>query len=224
MKYWFKLFSAFFDDPVILAMEKQDAKLVTTYQKMLLQAIKDDDGIINFHNVGKSIEEEIGATIHVTRNTSKKTIEILEKSGKVERIASGLRFIEAPLFTGKETKWAQYKRPPYKLEKVQSVSNHIETETEIDTETDKEIDIETETEGNRGNLKETTKEEIQDICKQEHIALTEMDINTFLLKMGACNWEISGKPIMSLPKVLRSYEKDKTYLDNAVMETLHTMS
>ena len=73
MKYWFKLFREFYSDPVVLMMEKQDARFVTTYQKMLLRAINDDEGVIKFCGAGENTDEELGISIHVSKRISKKT-------------------------------------------------------------------------------------------------------------------------------------------------------
>lgn len=188
--YWLKLKREFFKrhDIQIIEGMPNGKDYVLFYLKLMCESI-DHEGRLRFSDTIPYSEDMLATITNTNVDIVRSALKIFVELGKIDILDDKTIFMTEVLkLIGSETKWAEYKRNR-RLENVQSISNNVQQEKDI--EIDKEIEIEKEVdvvcalahEGDNDN------DEIFSVDYQLHeyskgVYLNEMQVGDLLEKLG----------------------------------------
>lgn len=171
-----------------------------------------------YFQLGMSADDEgfVGSPRRICRtcDCSEKNLDELEKHGFIITFDSGVIVISDWKLNNnlqndrfKETIYVEERQSIKEVYKryvcIQDVSKLYTQQNREQINTDQQ----NQTESNLTEPSAWTPQELQDICKREHIKLDSIKIIRFVQEMQETDWKVSGETIKDIGKVLRSYEK-----------------
>lgn len=221
-RWWLKLEYIFFEDKAVRALRRKNAAAPDIYLKIMLQSLRNECRM-KYQHYEDTLAEEIAGDINEDNvELVEDVIQFLIKHElMIPEGDEAYYFPQAADMSGSETDSAGRMRDKRERDKIKAMSQSddnmshcsvIITETESEQEKEKESYTESETHAASVPDSESAFsfgfEDIEKICRDNHIKATEADIWTYLEEMNTAEWRDSkGNIIKNIGAHIRTWLK-----------------